>query len=290
MNPVGIYFAYWEREWYGDFAAYVKKVKRLGFDVLELGAGALAEMEERELRLIADTARDEGIGLTYCIGLPAEYNVASTDEGVRRAGIKYVGRLLDIIRLMGGDMLGGIIYACWPGRDMSMELKSRMREKSVSSMRELSKKAEDNGIDLCFEVVNRFEQCLLNTAQEGVDFAREVDSPRAKLLLDSFHMNIEEDGFGEAIHTAGRYLGHFHIGENNRRPPGQGRLPWKEIADALRETGYTGRVVMEPFIRPGGQVGEDIKIFRDISGGADDAQMDEMAARSAAFMKEILKN
>ena len=57
-------------------------------------------------------------------------------------------------------------------------------------------------------------------------------------MLDTFHMNIEEDSLGEAIRTAGPLLGHFHTGENNRRVPGKGRLPWHEIGTALREIGY----------------------------------------------------
>ncbi len=77
--------------------------------------------------------------------------------------------------------------------------------------------------------MNRFEQYLINTAAEGVAYIDEVGSPNLKLLLDVFHMNIEEDDMTQAIITAGDKLGHFHIGETNRRPPGQGRMPWKEI-------------------------------------------------------------
>ncbi|HJD24508.1 MAG TPA: dolichol monophosphate mannose synthase, partial [Firmicutes bacterium] len=83
-------------------------------------------------------------------------------------------------------------------------------------------------------------------------------------------------------------LGHFHIGECNRKTPGAGRMPWAEIFSALHDIAYTGAVVMEPFIRMGGQVGKDIKIFRDISGGADDAEMDRLAAASAAFVRRGL--
>ena len=67
-------------------------------------------------------------------------------------------------------------------------------------------------------------------------------------------MNIEEDSFSAAIRTAGPLLGHFHTGEANRRVPGKGRLPWHEIGTALREIGYDGTVVMEPFVKSGGGV------------------------------------
>ena len=102
-------------------------------------------------------------------------------------------------------------------------------------------------------------------------------------------MNIEEDSFADAIRTAKGLLGHFHIGECNRKTPGTGRMPWDEIFAALRETGYDGAVVMEPFIKMGGQVGRDIRMYRDVSAGADAAEMDRLAAASAAFVKNGLR-
>ena len=158
MNPIGIYFAFWEREWQGDYLAYVRKVKRLGFDILELGAGALPDMTAAERRAVADAAREEGVRLTYCIGLPPQYDVSSPDESVRLAGVRYVSTLLDCIGEMGGGTLGGIVYACWPAAEMSIDRKAVMREKALLSVRELAKRAEDRGVTYCLEIVNRFEQ------------------------------------------------------------------------------------------------------------------------------------
>jgi D-psicose/D-tagatose/L-ribulose 3-epimerase len=129
---------------------------------------------------------------------------------------------------------------------------------------------------------------VLNTAQEGVDFVRETGKPNVKVHLDTFHMNIEENSFAEAIRTAGPLLGHFHTGENNRRVPGKGLLPWHEIGGALKEIGYDRAVVMEPFVRMGGQVGSDIKVWRDLSEGADEAALDEAARQSLAFSRFVL--
>jgi D-psicose/D-tagatose/L-ribulose 3-epimerase len=70
-------------------------------------------------------------------------------------------------------------------------------------------------------VVNRFEQYLLNTAEEGVAFIKRVGSPNLKLLLDTFYMNIEEDNISKALTLTGDQLGHFHIGETNRKTPGR---------------------------------------------------------------------
>ena len=109
--------------------------------------------------------------------------------------------------------------------------------------------------------------------------------PNVKVMLDCFHMNIEEDSMGGAIRYAGDHLGHFHIGETNRKVPGKGRMPWDEMAQALRDIHYQGYVVMEPFVKMGGGVGSDIKIWRDLSDGADEAQLDADIAESARFVR-----
>ena len=288
LNPVGIYYAYWEKEWSADFLPYIKKAKDLGFDVLEINAGAIVDMTSAERLELSSAAKDAGIKLTYCIGLPGKYDVSSLDETTRKNGVDFVGKILDAMHEMGGKTLGGIIYATWPMVNVpDIDTKKRLRERSIVSLTELLKKAEDYDIDYCLEVVNRFEQCILNCAAEGVEYCKEVGSPKAKLLLDTFHMNIEEDSIGDAIRSAKGYVGHFHIGECNRKTPGTGRMPWKEIGTALKDIEYKGAIVMEPFIKMGGQVGKDIKVFRDLSGNATEKQMDDMARASAKFIKEL---
>ena len=289
-NPVGIYYAYWEKDWSADFLPYVKKVRKLGFDVLEINAGAIVDMSAAQRAALRDAAKEEGVTLTYCIGLPTRYDVSSPDESVRKEGVRFVRQILEAMHEMGGRTIGGIIYASWPMVGVpDQNAKAVMRQQSLRSLKELMKAAEQYDIRYCLEIVNRFEQCILNTAAEGVAYLKELDSPNARLLLDSFHMNIEEDSIGDAIRSAGDLLGHFHIGECNRKTPGTGRMPWQEIFTALSDISYTGAVVMEPFIRMGGQVGKDIRVFRDLSDGADEARMDELAAAAAKFVKENLK-
>lgn len=286
MNKIGIYFAFWEQEWEADYRYYIKKVSRLGFDVLELAAGCLPQMTKEERNEIAKCAKDEGIALTYCIGLPPQYDLAHEEKAIREEGIHYVRELLECIHEMGGDTFGGILYSCWPGKTVTYDYKMRARERSIRSLKEIAKVAEAYDINYCLEIVNRFEQYLLNTAQEGVDLVRELESPKMKILLDSFHMNIEEDSFYQAICTAGDLLGHFHIGECNRKTPGLGRMDWDAICRGLKDIDYQGKIVMEPFIRPGGQVGKDIKIYRDQSNHADEETMDRLAQDALEFIRK----
>ena len=150
---------------------------------------------------------------------------------------------------------------------------------------ETFKFARECGVEYCLEVLNRFEGYILNTCAEAVDFVRQVDEPAVKVMLDTFHMNIEEDSMTDAIHLAGDLLGHFHVGENNRRLPGRGNMPWSEIGKALKSVGYNKAVVMEPFVMPGGQVGSDIKIWRTLEQDTSQARLDADAAKSVEFLR-----
>jgi D-psicose/D-tagatose/L-ribulose 3-epimerase len=286
MNKVGIYFAYWTDSWTGDFKYYVDKVARLGFDILEVQPDQLLEVPRVELDSLRQLASDRGIELTYCIGFSQDKDLASESASVRRAGMDYARKILEIIHIMDGKVFCGINYSAWPGTYTGhLTDKRPYLERSIQCVKEISKVAEDYDIMYCLEIVNRFEHFLLNTAVEGLAYLEAVGSPNVKLLLDAFHMNIEEDNMSAAIVSVGDKLGHFHIGETNRRLPGQGRMPWDEISQALKQINYQGRVVMEPFVKPGGEVGEAIRVWRDLSDGADEAQLDRDAQGALTFIR-----
>ena len=284
---IGTYFAYWERDWDVDFLPYVQKVADLGFDILEISGGGLADLPDDKVIALREEAKRCNIMLTACIGLPKQYDVSSEDEEVRQNGIAYMKRLLDKMELCDIHQIGGIIYAYWPVDYSKPIHKEATRAQAIKSVQELADYAKPKDITLTLETVNRFEQYMFNDAKEATQFVIDCDRDNVKVMLDSFHMNIEEDSFYEAIVSTGKYLGHFHIGEANRKVPGVGRLPWEEMARALRFIGYDGTVVMEPFVVPGGIVGSDIKIWRDLTDGADEKMLDEKIKKSCEFCKKV---
>ena len=86
---------------------------------------------------------------------------------------------------------------------------------------------------------------------------------------------------------AGSKLGHFHVGEANRKPPRPGRMNWPDIGAALNCIGYTGCVVMEPFVVPGGSVGRDIRIWRSLFDDVSEASLDKIASDSVNFLQNV---
>lgn len=218
MNKVGIYNAFWERNWDADFVPYVEKVAKLGFDILEVNSGTVTEMSNDQRDRLKNEALKHNIDLTFCIGLTKKYDIASADETVRQNGIDFLKRQAEMLKYMEAKELGGIIYSSWPGTLPHGEFDKRPYwDRSVSAMKEDMKTVEDCDVLFNVEVVNRFEQYLLNTCEEAVEYCNQVDSNHCKILLDSFHMNIEEDNIYEAIVHAGDKLGHVHIGETNRK-------------------------------------------------------------------------
>lgn len=281
---------FWEKNWDADHKKYIKKVAEIGFDILEFQAQPLLEMSREHMRELVLLAEECGIELTYSLGLDRNYDVSSLDEKVRLGGVDYLKRIVERIGFMGGTLLSGVSYAGWGTPDNFNGDKRPYWENSIKSMKEIIKTAENCGVTYCVEAVNRFETCLINTAEEALKYVDEVGSPNIGVLLDTYHMNIEENNIGDAIRLAGNKLTSFHTGENNRTAPGRGHLNWDEIFGALSEIGYKGRIVSEPFVMQGGEVGRDIHVYRDLVDNPSEARIDEEAKYLLNFEKSMLKN
>lgn len=286
----GIYYAYWEKEWGGNFVPYTEKCARLGFDILEVACGAFDREDDRFFRELAAAAKANGLRLTGGYGPRKGHDLAGTDPAQVEAAFRFYADMFRKMELAGIDRLGGALYSYWPAQCAPETDKAADTDRSVARMQRLADLAADHGITLCMEALNRFEGYMINTADECLAYVRAVNRPNVKVMLDTFHMNIEEDSLTDAIRKSGPLLGHFHVGEANRRCPGpNGRFDWAAIGRALRSIGYAGGVVMEPFVRMGGQVGRDVSLWRDLSGGASNEQLDQDAATSLTWLRSVME-
>lgn len=266
MNKLGVFVNFWQNKWGVDYRKYIKKIAKLGGDVLEFQAQPLLDIDNLELREIKKYADDVGIEMTYSIGLNKQYDIASRNVEVRELGIKYLSNIIKKIGVMGGKIFSGVCYCGWgiPDHYVERSDKEEMYIHSAESMNRVLDVAENEGVTICVEAVNRFESALLNTAEEVMRYLDMVGRKNLGVLLDTYHMNIEENNIGNAIRLVGSKLKHFHTGENNRNIPGRGHLNWNEIFGALKEIGYQGRIVSEPFLIMGDEVGYDIRVWRPL--------------------------
>jgi len=289
MNNVGMFFTYWDTEWLVDFPAVARRISSLGFDTMEISLAEFHDLPAAQKSEFKKAADDEDLQITCCIGLSPKYDLASSDSSVRKRGVEYVKGLLDDCHSLGSPVFGGLNFCAWPSSPpLDMKDKTPFVELAVESIRQVMPVAEGYGIIYAIEVVNRFEQWLVNDAREGIAFCDAVGSPNCMVHLDTFHMNIEEDSFRDAILLCKDRLGHFHLGEPNRKQPGRGRIPWDEVFGALKEIDYRGPIVMEPFVRQGGTVGRNVAVWRDVSEGATDQELDMQARESLAFVRSKL--
>ena len=285
----GIYNAYWTHEWSANYEYYIPKVKKLGFDVLEISCAALTSdyATDAKIRDLKQCADDNGILLTAGYGPTQEQNLCSSDPEVVEKAMEFFKMILPKLQKMDIHILGGGLYTYWP-LDPTLPMdKEKDTERAIKNMKRLSVVAEDCGVVLGMEVLNRFEGYIMNTCAEGLSFIRQVDSPNVKVMLDTFHMNIEEDNIGAAIRLAGKDLCHLHLGEQNRLVPGKGSLPWQEIGQALRDINYQGCAVMEPFVMKGGTIGSQIRVWRDMVPDISEEALDRDAKGAVEFVRHV---
>lgn len=281
---IGIYFAYWEHEWAGDYHAYIDRTADLGFDVLELSCAGLPGTDD-ELRSLAWHARDRGLTLTAGYGPAGDADLSSPEAATVQRGLDRFAELFRKLELLNIGVIGGGLYSYWPVDYSQPFDKQRRWDTSVRNIRRAAAVAADHGVTLCMETLNRFEGYLINTAAECRRFVLETGCSNVGIMLDTFHMNIEEDSFRDAIICSGGLLKHVHLGEANRRVPGKGRLPWREIGAALNEIHYDGACVMEPFVMPGGTIGREIRVWRELEEDTSPRALDRDARQSLGFVR-----
>ena len=289
MNKLGIFMNFWEKSWYADHIKYINKAADIGFDILEFQAQALLDISKERMTEIRSAAKEREIELTYSLGLDQKYDISSLDENVRLGGIDYLKRIVERVHFMGGSIISGVSYAGWGIPEGMTDDKSAYWDNSVKSMRKVLKTAEDYGVIYCVEAVNRFEGVLINTAEEALRYVNEFDGNNIGVLLDTYHMNIEENSIGDAIRLVGDKLYGFHTGENNRTPPGRGHLNWDEIFSALSDINYKGRIVSEPFVMTGGEVGRAIYTWRNLLPDTSEQALDREAKLLLEFEKSMIK-
>jgi D-psicose/D-tagatose/L-ribulose 3-epimerase len=154
---------------------------------------------------------------------------------------------------------------------------------SVEALQELGDRIIGSGVTVALEPLNRFENFVVNTIADGVQLVREVDRPSIALLLDTFHMNIEEAAIPSAIAQASGHIAHFHLSENHRGSLGTGHIPWDAVLQALTTSGYDGWLVVESFGSALPELAAAASIWRPVA-----ASSDALAAESMSFLANRL--
>jgi D-psicose/D-tagatose/L-ribulose 3-epimerase len=283
----GIHFLFGRCEPVTDFYGVINRFGSLGFDCVELPPDPFL-MDSGRLRDLKEYAEGKGVEIVFSCGFPENCDMASDDRFIRENGMKYMHRILRLMENADIRLMGGTFYTKWPSyrvETLSMGEKERIFQRTALCLKEAVKETEGSLITLAIEPLNRFEGFLINTAAEGRRFCEIVDNPNVGLMLDGFHMSVEEDSIQDAVRIAGKHLKHLHLAENNRKLPGMGTFCWDEFFTVLKEIGYTGRFDIEAFMTPGGSVAASVALWRDLEEGASPKQQDDLLVKAAEFIE-----
>lgn len=244
-NRIGIHALVWVGGWSRDEATRaIVSSAEAGYDLIELAA---LDPESFDADMTAKLLQQHGLSAGVSLGLDDETDVSSDDDDKVAAGRRRLGLALDLVRDVGGDYLGGVIFGKL-GR-YTAPVTERGRANSVETIAWLADRASQSGITLGLEFCNRYETNVLNTTAQTLRFIDEVGRDNVVAHLDTYHMNIEETSFREPVLDAARAgkLGYVHVGESHRGQLGTGSIPWAEFFAALHEVEYAGTITFESF-------------------------------------------
>ena len=260
-----------------DAAPLAGRAAGLGFDLLEVCVESTGGITAEAL---GDAGEQAGIGFTVCGAFGPDRDLASPDPGPRTAALDYIAWCVELAVAIDAPLVCGPMYSS-VGKDHLEDPGARAdeRARAVEGLRRAADHAGRNGVQLALEPLNRYETDLVNTVEQGLEVCAEVGADSLGLLLDTYHMNIEEKSLGDAIRVAGDRVFHFHACENDRGTPGTGHIPWAEVFAALRDIAYAGPVVIESFTPQVREIARAVSLWREL-----DAEGDVLAARGREFL------
>lgn len=285
---VGVFYAYFPHEDTVDWPAVLRRAAKDGADHVELSSMRLVRQSKEVQRELVRVAKDLDLTYSFCTSLLPDGDVSSDDPAERQRGIDFIRANIELVAEMEGSVVGGMLHGSTKKAGLVVDntTKAKRIENSARAVQEMAKTAEACGVRMGLEMCNRYENTMLNTVDEGLDFLKLVDSPNVGLHLDTYHMSIEEDDIAAAIVKAGSKIVNVHACENNRKLPGMGHINWREVFLALKAAGYNGALATECFAVPFNIWTNNMCLWRDyVKDG-----IDEDLIRSMSFMKGLLQD
>ncbi len=240
MLRFGAHAFVWVGDWTTDSGNHaIEQAGETGFDFLEIPLLDPASFDAKNHRAALQAA---GIDATCSLVLPKDVHMPQNPEGAKR----FLIEALDKVEEVGSRYLGGCIaYALGTltGRPPAPE----ERQTVVACLKDIAVEAEQRGITLALEACNRYETYLYNTLSDARDTILQVEAANLKLHADTYHMNIEEEGFYRPIVETADVLDYVHMSESHRGLVGTGTVQWDDVWRALAEIEFKGALVLESF-------------------------------------------
>ena len=261
-------------------AAAFDKVASWGYDLIEV---CIENPDILSADWVAEQSNRTGLKVGICGAFGPLRDISSENPAIRESARTYLMGCVDFAARVGSPHVAGPMYATTGvARPLSPSDRAAQRTRAADGLREVAHYAAEVSVALAIEPLNRFETDLVNTLAQGVELCELIGLDNVGLLIDTFHMNIEEKDFRKAILASGPYIHHVQVSENDRGTPGSGHIPWTAFFSALDEIGYEGHIVVESFLESVEEIARAVSLWRPVADS-----MDDLAAEGFAFLTNM---
>jgi len=279
---IGVNLWIWESPFRTDrHLGLLEKTKAMGAEAVEfaLEEGSVVDGPGLHQALV-----DQALGCSVIGMFGTERDLSSPDPGTRQKGMEYARKSLDLCAEVGAAVFSGACVGAGGSEWIANDERLNRYKFAADCLHEIGDLATKAHVPFCVEVLNRYEDSLLNTSAQGCELMEMTSHPAVGFHLDTFHMSMEENSLGDAIRLAGKHLFHLHASESQRGTPGTGIVPWGEVAEALRQIEYRGFATIESF-NPRGRLAPMARAWHPYA-----ESQDAIAKEGLAFLWKTFRN
>lgn len=256
------------------------KIAEMGFDAVEI---AVEDPGLIDANAVKKGLQEYGLQAVVCAAFGPARDLTNDDPAIHENCFAYIRSCFDLCNAWEANFLAGPMYsAVGKARMVPPEQRKKEWELAVKNLRIVCEMAEARNLEIALEPLNRFESDLVNTAADVIRLVKDISHPAAKLMLDSFHMNIEEPDIEKAITSAGDKLIHFQVSENYRGTPGTGQTRWDAYKRGLEAINYKGVVSIESFTPENKELAGAVCFWHPMA-----ESQDKFATEGLKFLKNL---
>ena len=277
---IGVSTWLWTSPFNNDSLYLFKKIKDMGFDVIEI---PIEDPRDIDISKINELKKKFGLSVTVCGAFGPGRDLTNDDPDIIKNCLNYIQDCLKISSELGCTYFAGPMYSeVGKARMLLPDQRKIEWDRAVSNLNKVCKMADEKGLDIAIEPLNRFETDLINNAEDVKKLIYDISHRRAKICLDGFHMAIEEKNLIDAFSVAGDDLIHVQVSENYRGIPGTGTTNWTDFKLGLEKINYKGNIVIESFTPNNKSLAEAVSIWKPLA-----ESQDSFARNGLKFLKKV---
>jgi D-psicose/D-tagatose/L-ribulose 3-epimerase len=275
MIRFGMHSSLWTSAWTRDGAeTSVAECARHGLEVVEI---ALLEPDAIDIQHSLSLFARYGVAPTASLCLPEAIEATRHPQEAQA----FLMRALDVAHALGCSTLSGVTYSALGYRSGAAPTEAEY-DAIARALKPVARRASDVGMSLGLEPCNRYETHLLNTAAQARALIDRIEEPAVMIHLDTYHANIEEKSFADALADGAGRVRYVHLSESDRGVPGSGNVHWRSVMTALKGAHFSGDLVIESFVTSMPQLAAALSVWRPVASGAE-----EVLKVGAPFLRSL---